>query len=107
MRTTIGRRHVRLNHHVRVIKLNQWQAPLAPLIVHLGNREGFRPVLIDDRGRAFGNLGQRLFPLFPRRVILTDTDLAQLGLIVLVISVAASLLGIWRALRVSPNEALA
>jgi putative ABC transport system permease protein len=51
-------------------------------------------------------LGQRVFPMFPRRVILTQDDLLQLGVIVLVISVASSLLGIWKAMRVSPNEAL-
>lgn len=51
-------------------------------------------------------LGQRIFPKFPRRVILTNDDLLQLGLIVIVISVVASFLGIWKALRVSPNEAL-
>ena len=52
-------------------------------------------------------VGQQVFPLFPRRVILTQSDLMQLAVVVLVISVASSLLGIWKALRVSPNEALA
>jgi putative ABC transport system permease protein len=51
-------------------------------------------------------IGQRLFPMFPRRVILTHSDLLQLGAIVLGISIASSILGIWKALRVSPNEAL-
>ena len=51
-------------------------------------------------------LGQRVFPRFPRRVILTEDDLIQLALIVLGISVLSSLLGIWRAMRVQPNEAL-
>jgi putative ABC transport system permease protein len=51
-------------------------------------------------------LGQRLFPRFPRRVILTDSDLIELAVIVLVISVLSSLLGMWKAARVSPNEAL-
>ena len=51
-------------------------------------------------------VGQKLFPLFPRRVILADADLIQLAGIVLSISVLASLLGIWKALKVSPNEAL-
>lgn len=51
-------------------------------------------------------IGQQVFPMFPRRVILTDDDLLQLTVIVLVISVASSLLGIWKAMRVSPNEAL-
>ncbi|MCA9218067.1 MAG: ABC transporter permease, partial [Planctomycetales bacterium] len=51
-------------------------------------------------------VGQRLFPLFPRRVILTQFDLIQLAVVVLIISVLASLLGIWKALSVSPNEAI-
>jgi len=51
-------------------------------------------------------LGQRVFPLFPRRVIITDGDVLQLALIVFGISVASSILGIWKAMRVSPNEAL-
>lgn len=55
---------------------------------------------------AYG-LGRKVFPRFPRRVILTGEDLAQLGLIVLAICILSSLLGIWRALRVSPAEALA
>jgi putative ABC transport system permease protein len=52
-------------------------------------------------------IGRQLFPMFPRRVILADTDLWQLAGIVVVISVLSSLLGIWKALKVSPNEALA
>lgn len=51
-------------------------------------------------------LGQKIFPNFPRRVILVEADLVQLALIVLGISVLSSLLGIWRAMRVQPNEAL-
>jgi putative ABC transport system permease protein len=51
-------------------------------------------------------IGQRLFPMFPRRVILTEADLLQLAIIVLAISVASTLLGIWKAMKVSPNEAL-
>ena len=51
-------------------------------------------------------LGQRLFPLFPRRVIVTGADLLQLAVIVLAISFASSVLGIWKALLVKPNEAL-
>jgi putative ABC transport system permease protein len=50
--------------------------------------------------------GQKIFPLFPRRVILMDEDLLRLGLIVLAISIVSSFLGIWKAMRVSPNEAL-
>lgn len=51
-------------------------------------------------------LGQRIFPNFPRRVILVESDLIQLALVVLGISILSSLLGIWRAMRVQPNEAL-
>lgn len=51
-------------------------------------------------------VGQQLFPRFPRRVVLTQADLVQLAVIVLIISVLASLLGIWKAMRVEPNEAL-
>jgi len=50
--------------------------------------------------------GQKLFPYFPRRVVVTNEDLLQLGIIVLAISVLSSFLGIWRAMRVQPNEAL-
>ncbi len=51
-------------------------------------------------------LGSRIFPLFPRRVILTSPDLWQLAGIVVVISILASVLGIWKAMHVSPNEAI-
>lgn len=51
-------------------------------------------------------LGSQLFPHFPRRVILDETDLVQLAVVVVIISIASSLMGIWKALQVSPNEAL-
>jgi putative ABC transport system permease protein len=51
-------------------------------------------------------LGQKVYPYFPRRVILTNEDLLVLAGVVLGISVLASLLGIWKALRVQPNVAL-
>lgn len=51
-------------------------------------------------------VGQKLFPYFPRRVVLTHQDLLQLAVIVLVISVLSSVLGIWKAMRVEPNESL-
>lgn len=50
--------------------------------------------------------GAWLFPRFPRRVILVNEDLAALALVVLAISVVSSALGVVRALRVSPGEAL-
>jgi putative ABC transport system permease protein len=52
-------------------------------------------------------LGQWIFPFFPRRVVIMNEDLISLAFIVLGISVAASLLGIAKALRVQPNEVLA
>ena len=51
-------------------------------------------------------VGQRIFPMFPRRVILVNSDLVQLAVVVLAISVLSSFLGIWKAIRVSPNEAI-
>lgn len=51
-------------------------------------------------------LGSQLFPHFPRRVILADSDLIELAVIVIGISILSSLMGIWKSLRVSPNEAL-
>jgi len=51
-------------------------------------------------------IGQQLFPLFPRRVLVTGDDLLRVAAIVLAISVAASMLGIWKAMRVAPNEAI-
>jgi putative ABC transport system permease protein len=52
-------------------------------------------------------LGLYLFPWFPRLVLVENADLVSLGLIVLVISTLASVLGIWKALRVEPNTVLA
>ena len=52
-------------------------------------------------------MGLYLFPYFPRLVLIETTDLASLGLIVIVISTLASLLGIWKALTVEPNTVLA
>ncbi|MGO9570640.1 MAG: ABC transporter permease [Desulfomonilaceae bacterium] len=48
--------------------------------------------------------GQWLYPLFPRRVVLVQDDQVFLALIVAVISVLSSVLGIWKAMRVEPNE---
>ena len=52
-------------------------------------------------------LGQYLFPYFPRRVMLETPDLIKLAFITLLISMLASLLGIWKAMRVEPNTVLA
>jgi putative ABC transport system permease protein len=51
-------------------------------------------------------IGQKVFPKFPRRVILLNEDLILLAFIVLVISLLSSLLGIWKAMRINPNEVL-
>jgi putative ABC transport system permease protein len=51
-------------------------------------------------------LGEWLFPAFPRLVLITAVDRAMLAGIVLVISVAASGLGVWKALRIQPNTIL-
>jgi putative ABC transport system permease protein len=56
-------------------------------------------------GIAYG-VGQWVFPVFPRRVMIVDEDLWLLAGIVLGISVLASLLGIWRAMKVQPNEVI-
>lgn len=51
-------------------------------------------------------IGRWLFPLFPRRVLLAPQDLWALAAIVIGISVLSSLLGIWKALSVEPNNVL-
>lgn len=51
-------------------------------------------------------IGQQLFPMFPRRVLVTGEDLLSLAAIVFVISILASMLGIWKAMRVAPNDAI-
>jgi putative ABC transport system permease protein len=51
-------------------------------------------------------LGQWIFPYFPRRVVLVRGDLYSLAIIVFVISILASLLGIWRAILADPSEVL-
>lgn len=51
-------------------------------------------------------LGNRVFPRFPRRVLVEAPDVWGLALVVVVISVLASLLGIWKAMRVEPNKVL-
>ena len=51
-------------------------------------------------------LGGWVFPKFPRRVLIAPEDLWGLALVVTVISVLASLLGIWKAMRVEPNQVM-
>lgn len=51
-------------------------------------------------------LGGWVFPRFPRRVLIAPEDLWGLALVVAAISILASLLGIWKAMRVEPNKVL-
>ncbi len=51
-------------------------------------------------------IGQYAFPNFPRLVLIENEDLISLALIVVVISTLASMLGIWKAMRVEPNTVL-
>jgi putative ABC transport system permease protein len=51
-------------------------------------------------------IGLRLFPYFPRRVVVANEDLVQLAVVVLIISILSSLLGIVKAMRVQPNTVL-
>lgn len=52
-------------------------------------------------------LGQWLFPLFPRSVVLLPGDLIMLTAVVFVISILSSLAGIYEAMKVDPGEVLA
>lgn len=51
-------------------------------------------------------LGRYAFPHFPRLVVIEKSDLVSLAFIVLGISMLASVLGIWKAMRVEPNTVL-
>lgn len=51
-------------------------------------------------------LGSFAFPQFPRLVVIESSDLSQLAAIVVGISILASLVGIWKAMRVEPNKVL-
>ncbi len=51
-------------------------------------------------------IGRYAFPHFPRLVLITPADLISLAVIVVGISMVASLLGIWKAMRVEPNTVL-
>ena len=52
-------------------------------------------------------IGQSLFPYFPRRVIITNDMLVWLAIAVAIICIVGSSIGIWKAMRVEPNEVLA
>jgi putative ABC transport system permease protein len=51
-------------------------------------------------------VGSQAFPHFPRRVVLTPASIAAVGALVMVVSTAASLLGVLHALRVDAGRAL-
>jgi putative ABC transport system permease protein len=51
-------------------------------------------------------IGRYAFPKFPRLVLIDPADLVNLGIIVVIISTLASLLGIWKAMNVEPNTVL-
>jgi putative ABC transport system permease protein len=84
------------------------------LLKLIGARNGIIGGLILQQALLMGALGYGLawlmglyvFPLFPRRVRIDPGDLASLAVIVVVISTIASLLGIWKAMRVEPNTVL-
>ena len=64
-------------------------------------------LLLGVLGYCIGYIvGINIFPFFPRNVIIIKSDLIQLAVIVVVISLVASLLGVKKAMSVSPNEAL-
>lgn len=63
--------------------------------------------LIGAVGFALGYLlGQFIWPFFPRRLVLVPADLLELAGIVAVMCLVGSILGIWKAVRVNPNEVL-
>jgi putative ABC transport system permease protein len=80
----------------------------------IGARNGVIVGLILQQALLIGALGYGLaywlgtfaFPRFPRLVVIETPDLLQLAGIVLGISVLASFLGIWKAMRVEPNKVL-
>jgi putative ABC transport system permease protein len=84
------------------------------LLKLIGARNGVIGGLILQQALLMGAVGYGLacwigryaFPKFPRLVLIESADLVSLALIVVVISTLASLLGIWKAMRVEPNTVL-
>ncbi len=80
----------------------------------MGARNRVIVVLILQQALLLGAMGYGLahviglwvFPLFPRRVAITQASLVQLGVVVLAISILSSFLGIWKAMSIQPNEIL-
>lgn len=52
-------------------------------------------------------VGRQVYPLFPRRVIITSDMLLWLAVAVAFLCIGGSILGIWKAMRIQPNEVLA
>ena len=85
------------------------------LLKLIGARNGVIAGLILQQALLMGGvgyliawgLGRFAFPNFPRLVIIEPADLLSLAVIVAGISTAASVLGIWKAMRVEPNTVLA
>lgn len=84
------------------------------LLKLMGARESVVVGLIGQQAALIGATGYVLalglswlvFPLFPRRVVMLPSDLAQIGLALTVICAAAAWVGIARASRVSAREVL-
>ena len=84
------------------------------LLKLIGARNGVIGGLILQQALLMGAVGYGLacwigryaFPNFPRLVLIESADLVNLALIVVVISTLASLIGIWKAMRVEPNTVL-
>jgi putative ABC transport system permease protein len=51
-------------------------------------------------------VGSQAFPHFPRRVVLTETSVAGVGLLLGIVSTLASVLGVVHALRIDPGPVL-
>ena len=63
-------------------------------------------VVTSPTGAVIRDILHRLAARFPRRVVVMGEDLIQLAVVVVGISVLASLIGIVKAMRVEPNEVL-
>jgi putative ABC transport system permease protein len=53
-----------------------------------------------------GGWDSMFFPRFPRLVVIEMRDLVALAGVLISLSVVASLLGVWKAMRVEPNKVL-
>ncbi|HNS19307.1 MAG TPA: ABC transporter permease [Sedimentisphaerales bacterium] len=88
-------------HDVAMLKLmGAWNRVIVSLILQ-------QALLLGVMGYGLAYcIGQWVFPFFPRRVAITSENLVQLAVVVLAISVSSSLLGIWKAMSIRPNEVL-